>query len=215
MEQKINKLENSEVEIIGEINAEDFKKYEECYGEISTKIRTEKFFRGRLTIDPAKELATFKGNSGNEIDIPAQLTTELINKIKERNDKGFEALCNFTERLFSNPSFRAVNQLFGFIKAKCIDIDDDGYLICFKKVGHDYKDLYSGTFDNSPGQTVSIDRNQVDEDPNRTCSKGLHVCSSSYLPHYADNTTSRIVRVKVDPKDFVAVPTDYNDANIS
>lgn len=187
---------------------------EKCFEIMSTKIRTEKFFRGRLTIDPAREEAKYKTESGQEVDVPASLAITMFEKLKQREDSGFDALCNFTDRLFNNPSFRAVQQLFGFIKAKCIEIDPEGYLICYKKVRSTYMDIHSNTFDNSPGKPVSIDRNQVDEDPERTCSKGLHVCSSSYLPKFGSNnpSTDRIVRVQVDPKDFVAIPKDYNEA---
>jgi hypothetical protein len=86
-------------------------------------------------------------------------------------------------------------------------------VIAYKIVTDDYRDIYTKTFDNSIGQTVSVSRNEVDEDPDRTCSYGLHVCGTKYLPHYGTATgggSDRVMVVKVHPKDFVAIPRDYN-----
>jgi hypothetical protein len=85
-------------------------------------------------------------------------------------------------------------------------------VIAFKKIREDYKDIFTGKFDNSPGQTVEVPRKMVDEDSARACSYGLHICSSSYLPLFGAMSGSRVVKVSVDPKDFVAVPSEYDDA---
>lgn len=57
--------------------------------------------------------------------------------------------------------------------------------------------------------TVSMPRNSVDEDKDRTCSKGLHFCSFAYLSHFSGK---HILVVKIDPADIVAIPSDYNNA---
>ncbi len=54
-------------------------------------------------------------------------------------------------------------------------------------------------------------RNEVDENSEVTCSQGLHVASYSYMDHYPGE---RIVICKVNPKDVVAVPADYNNAKM-
>jgi hypothetical protein len=57
---------------------------------------------------------------------------------------------------------------------------------------------------------VFVERNQVDEDPNATCSHGLHLCSKAYLPSYGGgNFGFKVVRCKVDPSDVVSVPNEY------
>ena len=56
---------------------------------------------------------------------------------------------------------------------------------------------------------VYMDRNLVDEDKDRTCSVGLHFASFNYLQHFGG---SRIVVVKINPKDVVAIPSDYNNS---
>jgi len=59
-----------------------------------------------------------------------------------------------------------------------------------------------------PTTEVSMPRNLVDEDSNRTCSAGLHFCSHAYLKHFGG---TRIVLLKVNPRDVVSIPADYND----
>ena len=62
-------------------------------------------------------------------------------------------------------------------------------------VRSDYKDVHSGTFDNSVGQVLEMPRNQVDEDKDRTCSAGLHFCSYDYLKFFGGE---RIMVLKID-----------------
>ena len=117
----------------------------------------------------------------------------------------------FVQRLTQNPDPRVVDSIYAFISANDIQLDPDGFVIAFKKVRGDYFDIHSGTMDNSPGRIVYMDRKDVDDDPKRTCSRGLHVCSRSYLRHFG-HSDSRTVRCLVCPSDFVSIPADYNDA---
>ena len=125
-------------------------------------------------------------------------------------------LIAFLDKLVKNPSYRAVNELYGFLEKNNHAILEDGNFVAYKIVRADYKDLYSGKFDNSPGQVVSVPRNMVDEDANRTCSHGLHVCGFEYLFHYGvvRNGSDRVVAVSINPADVVAVPVDYNNAKM-
>lgn len=120
-------------------------------------------------------------------------------------------LCRFLDRVRENPSFRAQRDLFTWLEATGLPIAADGRVIAYKIVKNDYFDIHSGKFDNSVGKIVKVPRYEVDEDPNVTCSFGLHVCSEGYLPHYGDGG-SRVIIVAVDPAHWVAVPTDYNNA---
>jgi hypothetical protein len=51
-------------------------------------------------------------------------------------------------------------------------------------------------------------RNKVDEDKDRTCSHGLHFCSHGYLSNFSGE---KVVVLKVNPRDVVAIPADYNN----
>jgi hypothetical protein len=84
--------------------------------------------------------------------------------------------------------------------------------LAYKKVRDDYLDIHSGTMDNSVGQIVEMERNEVDDDKDRTCSAGLHFCSKDYLPHFGSGDGNRVVILKINPRDVVSIPSDYNNA---
>lgn len=118
-------------------------------------------------------------------------------------------MLKFIENLMQNPSKRAVDELFGFMEACTLPITEDGHFLAYKRVRSDYKDVHSGTLDNSVGNTLEMPRNLVDEDKNNTCSYGLHFCSYDYLKHFSGQ---RIVVLKINPADVVAIPADYNNS---
>jgi len=75
-------------------------------------------------------------------------------------------------------------------------------------------DIYSGTIDNSVGKVIQMDRAKVNDDPQHTCSAGLHVCANEYLDGYANAASTKTLVVEVNPAHVVAVPYDYNFAKM-
>jgi ribosome modulation factor len=122
-----------------------------------------------------------------------------------------EPLVNFMHNLMKNPSKRSVDELYGFLEKNNLPLTPDGHFLAYKKVRRDFKDIHSGTMDNSPGTVVEMERNMVDDNKDQTCSTGLHFCGLSYLDHFGGND-SRVVIVKIDPADVVSIPSDYNGA---
>lgn len=135
------------------------------------------------------------------------LVNRIIGVVQAAGDAS--PLLLFLENLMENPSKRATDELYDFMDACSLPITDDGHFLAYKKVRADYKDCHSGTMDNSVGQVLTMPRNAVDEDKNRTCSAGLHFCSKSYLSSFGG---ARVVVVKINPRDVVAIPSDYNNA---
>lgn len=119
-----------------------------------------------------------------------------------------EPLCAFIANTMENPSKRAVDDLLTFLEYGNMPITEDGHFLAYKRVNHDYKDMHSKTIDNSVGQVVSMDRNEVDDNPNNTCSYGLHFCSLEYVASFWGEKT---MVLKINPKDVVAIPVDYNN----
>jgi hypothetical protein len=109
----------------------------------------------------------------------------------------------------SNPSKRAVDELYGFLEKGNLPITADGCFLAYKKVRNDYLDIHSGTMDNSVGKVLEMERNEVDDNANNTCSTGLHFCSLDYLSHFG-GADSRTVVVKINPRDVVSIPADYH-----
>jgi len=173
-------------------------------------------------VSVAKRVVEFgQGNfsvENNHIMINSVAAPEVLSrKILKFMNEGLpaEPLIKFAEHLLKNPSFRAVNELFQFLEKNDHPITDNGCFIAYKKVRADFKDAYTGTMDNSPGLTVEVPRNQVDEDPTQTCSHGLHVANWDYAHNvYPAGKGANMLEVEVNPADVVAVPIDYNQAKM-
>ena len=135
----------------------------------------------------------------------------VVGRVMELLKAGLDAnpMLRFIENLMQNPSKRAVDELWSFIEACNLPVTSDGHFLAYKRVRENYHDVHSGKFDNSVGKVLTMPRNQVDEDKNRTCSAGLHFCSYDYLAHFGGE---RIVVVKINPADVVAIPADYNNS---
>lgn len=135
------------------------------------------------------------------------LATRMIAMLQD--EFPIEPLVNFMENLMTNPSKQAVNELYGFLEKNNLPITPDGHFLAYKRVRSNYFDCHTGTMDNSPGKIVEMERNEVDDNRNNTCSSGLHFCSESYLKSFGGDRT---VIVKINPRDVVSIPSDYNDA---
>lgn len=135
----------------------------------------------------------------------------LAERVLEMRNLGLDLapISAFIVNLLKNPSKRAVDETWGFVEACNLPLTEDGCILAYKRVRKDYKDCHSGTMDNSVGKVVEMPRNGVDEDKDRTCSAGLHFCSYTYLNSFSGE---RVVVVKINPADIVAIPSDYNNA---
>jgi hypothetical protein len=188
------------------------------YEKLKQAIKDNDWDMVKSVVDPAKEILAYGAGhvaiQGSKVfykerEMAGVLTSRLI----EMYQDGFpvEPLILFMENLMQNPSKRAVTELYGFLEKGNLPLTPDGYFLAYKKDRKDFLDCHSGTMDNSPGKIVEMERNEVDDDQNRTCSAGLHFCSKEYLPHFGGHD-SRTVILKINPRDVVSIPTDYNNA---
>lgn len=119
-----------------------------------------------------------------------------------------DGLVKFLDNLMENPSMRAREELYKFLEANKLVIDpEDGTFLGYKAVRKNYKDIFSGKFSNHIGAILEMDRRDVDDDPNRGCSKGFHVGSISYVNSFCPPDGIKLI-VKVNPKDVVSVPRE-------
>jgi len=139
------------------------------------------------------------------------LNNAVVPKLLQMFEQGYDVTpwVSFVEKLMENPSFSSREQLYRFIEANQVPIDEDGDMVLYKWVRSNYYDTHSGTIFNGVGAVVEMERASVDDDPNRTCSAGLHVCSQGYTKF-----GERLMYIKVSPKDVVSVPTDYNNSKM-
>lgn len=145
---------------------------------------------------------TFEGEP-----VHGTIVSRIISAIQDQRDP--KPLMRFLEKLKQNPSFRAVTGAYDWLEACGFPISEEGNFLAWKIVRDDYRDCPTGRFDNTPGRVVSMPRNQCDEDPNQTCSSGLHFCSTGYLSSFGP-ADQRVVMVEIEPQDLVAFPRDYN-----
>ena len=148
----------------------------------------------------------------NNTRIHNTLTDRIVSMAKEGFDIGH--MVKFLENLMSNPSYRAVNELYDFLEAGGIPITENGTFLGYKKIRADWTDIHSGKFSNVVGSVVEMPRNMVDEDSSRTCSAGLHICSYGYLPHFGSSSGDRVVICEINPADVVSIPADYNNTKM-
>jgi hypothetical protein len=143
----------------------------------------------------------------------APLANCLSKRIVDMMDDGFDIqpMVRFVNNLMQNPSNRAIEETYKFLEVCALPLTEDGCFVAYKRIRGDWKDVYSGTIDNSIGSRPSMPRQYVDDTCNRTCSHGLHVCSINYLAHYSGE---RLVAVKVNPRDVVSIPVDYENSKM-
>ena len=136
--------------------------------------------------------------------MPEALSKRIMNLVDKQLP--VEYLYKFWENIKLNPSYNSRQMLFDFLEHNGHPITQDGCFIAYRGVTNEFLDCHTRTFDNSPGAICEMPREQVDDDPTKTCSSGLHVACHNY----ANGFGSKTIEVKVNPKDVVAVPKDYN-----
>lgn len=141
--------------------------------------------------------------------INSALSARIYEIFKAGTD--LKPLTNFLNNLQENPSESAREELYGFLNACNLPITEDGHFLAYKVVRNDYTDVFTGKMDNSIGAKPAQDRELCDPNRNNTCSSGLHFCSRSYIEHFKSGN-NRLMVVKVNPRDVVSIPTDYNNA---
>lgn len=142
------------------------------------------------------------------------LHNAICTRILDMLEKGFnvEPIGRFLDNLMQNPSESARDELYLFLEACNLPITSDGHFLAYKVVSHNYKDKHTGTMDNSVGATPKMNREDCNPNRNETCSSGLHFCSYSYVKSFRDQDSDRLMQIKVNPRDVVSIPSDYNNA---
>jgi len=212
-------IQGSNVVVVIDNKPHTISKTHITYQKVVDAIKAQDWDLVRDIIEPKKVVLNYgQGNVSIQGDTffwkGAEMHNALTTRMVQMLGEGFpiEPLVLFMENLMANPSRRAVQELYGFLEKNELPITPDGHFLAYKKIREDYKDIHSGTMDNSVGQIVQMERNEVDDDKDRTCSAGLHFCSKDYLPHFGTGPGSRVVILKINPADVVSIPSDYNDS---
>lgn len=167
---------------------------------VSVKKTIENFLKGRVRVDVDRGEVLYKG---------VKVEPVIEKKIVEFVQKGLNAkpLILFLDKLMGNPSARAVNELYKFLENNGLCLNKKGNILSYKSVRPNWYDHYSGKFLNKPGKTISIPRNQVDDDARNTCSRGVHCGTFQYAKGFHSGN-QRVILVEVSPSDVVSIPID-------
>lgn len=148
--------------------------------------------------------------------------SETILRFYGGHEKDWMPLVNFMEKIALNPNEHSREQLFRWLAKHSFAIAPDGDIIAYKGVtgnGKDFKSSHSGTarvngvlhankqIPTQPNTVVEMPRSTVAWDPKVACHTGLHAGNWRYASTFASTT----LRVKINPRDVVSVPTDSND----
>ena len=149
-----------------------------------------------------------------DVEIPDELPiVKLINTVKSKGltDEEVESIKPFLKNILENPYINAAEELYDYCKALDFEITADGCFLAYKKVNEDFTSVHK----NKKGEHLLhaigtyVEETDIDANRHNVCSKGLHFCSKEYLKSFGGSKT---IVVKVNPKDVVAIPTDYNFA---
>jgi len=173
----------------------------EVYEVLNLPKFVEKFSEGNITVDHENG-KVFYGT----FEIKNSVVDRMMTMLSERID--IKPLIRFLDKLMMNPKTNIIEELYPFLRHNDIEISDSGDIIAYRSIRKDWKDHFTGTMDNSVGKVVSMPRHLVDDNPNITCSKGLHCSAFEYANGFGGD--KRLVKIKLCPSDVVSVPVDYN-----
>jgi hypothetical protein len=168
-----------------------------------------------------KEGFEFKGD---QVFIDGELLPQvLVDKINSLRKEGLPItlFLNFWRNLRMNPSYRSVNELYQFLENTGLPLTEDGCFLAYKGLQKNYWSIsgntktnvlkgkvdFSGKIFNGIGEAIEVDRKDVDDNREIHCSSGLHASEITYSTNFAQG---KLVVVKINPKDVVSVPSDYN-----
>lgn len=187
------------------------------YRNVVEALSDERYDELEAMFDTGKAIASFsEGNfdiSDSEIRYKGELIhNHVVDRILAfmRDGLPYKPLLNFLDKLMSNPSRRAVNELYSFLEHKNMPLTPDGNFLAYKSVRNDWTDHHTGKFSNKIGSVLEMVRNKVCDDANIGCSYGFHAGSLEYAKSFGGTSSSRLLIVEIDPADVCSVPHDCN-----
>jgi hypothetical protein len=157
------------------------------------------------------------------------ITKHIVKSLQE-NTKDWKPLVRFLENVDANPSDNSRQQLYDWLNVHDFELTDEGCIVAYKGVRisnqHNEKpyesttsgpDVFvngeeqeSGYIKQEIGDWVEMPRSKVIDDPNNSCSVGLHVGTKEYAAQFG-NTNLKVI---VNPRDVVSVPHDGGYAKV-
>ncbi len=151
--------------------------------------------------------------------LPAPLAQKVFSLIEQ--NLPVTLLEKFWENLKQNPSYNSVRELYDFLSYKELPITEDGCFLAYRGLQDDFYSVSGnlqtkvlqgtvnskGQIYNGVGEHIEVQRNCVDDNRENHCSFGVHAGSWDYALNWS---RGKMVVVKINPKDVVSVPSDYD-----
>lgn len=139
----------------------------------------------------------------------AKVDNSLSRRILELYEEGFNfhPLVRFLENCYQNPNPTVVDRLYDFLQSRDIMIDNDGYVVGYRRVDPNGWDYYSHTVQYVVGQVAEMPRHKCDENSQNTCSYGLHLGNLNYVHNYCAGQ-GYILICRAHPKDVTSIPEE-------
>lgn len=159
-------------------------------------------------------------------DLQDDAITNQIVRFLDEDQGDWYPLVRFMENVAANPSEHSRTQLYDWLRAHEFTLTNEGNIVGYKGVAmRDDGSLVScqsgraivdgevvtGQIPNAVGSIVEMPRSEVTHDPATSCSTGLHVGTYDYALSWA---RGRMLRVDVNPRDVVSVPTHANGKKV-
>lgn len=176
---------------------EEWKRLESLF-DVAQAV--EDYLDNEAQVEISEGLVRYKGEAVHNV---------VVDKLMSFMRQGItnKPLIKFLGKLMENPSRRAINELYSFLEHKGMPLTPEGNFIAYKGVTSEFRDKYTGKFDNSVGQVLEMARNGVCDDANIGCSDGFHAGSLDYARGWASDG-GYVMRVEINPADVVSVPHD-------
>lgn len=144
---------------------------------------------------------------------------ELHNSLSEKiveflgGGENWYPLVRFLEKVVTNPNDHSREQLFTYLERHKFALTLDGDIVTYKGVSDGYYSSHgghaivdgvevNGKVLNEVGSIIEMPRSEVQHDPSNGCSVGLHAATFNF----AENWSSKTLRLIVNPRDVVSVP---------
>lgn len=185
-----------------------------CFAQILDRVRRgnfnniEQLFKIK---DRIEQYFHVKIKNGNQVfyknkPVHNALTEKIIGAMQ--NNLPYKPYVKFMDRLMDNPSEYCRNQLFNYVERYGFCLDSNGMLYGYKTINSKFRDKYTDTISYSPGRTVTMNRDNCEQNEQISCGPSLHLGMSEYVLNYGSDKGDKFVLVKFSPKDVISCPVD-------
>lgn len=209
-------LTNESISIVHEGKYHVIRRGAPNFNLLKTAILSEDWAKVVANLSVAKSVVDWARGNFSVVDgfvffkgkkIPDELNDRIFKMMDEGRDP--TPLFNFWEKLQRNPSMRSVEQLWPFLNHQGIPLTNEGNFLAYKSVRSNFTDHHTGNIDNSVGQEPEMPRNEISDDPNHACHRGLHVGALDYAESFSPGD-SVIIICEVNPEHVVCIPYDHS-----